>query len=353
MRDSVNFKRSRSDYCLFTHFSQNMRCYLLLYVDDILLACNDKNFLIHVKLKLCEAFKMKKLDSVKNFLGINITRNIDNTITIDQSRAIRNLIKKFNLEDCKVVKTPVEKDLNLKRNLDLENKTDLPYKELLGSLMYIMLGTRPDICFCVSYFGQFQDCATNEHFTHLLRVLKYLKFTVDLKLVFKISDRNLIGYCDADWANSLDDRKSISGFCFKLNDNLISWTSKKQPIVSLSSTESEFIAVCMASCELLHIKNLLNDLKINYSLPILLNEDNQSTIKLLKNFENNKRCKHIDVKFHFIVDLLAKGIIDLMYISTNDQLADIFTKSLGNEKFNKMIKMMSLVQNSVMFEGRC
>lgn len=340
---NLRFIRSKSDYCLFTFVYQGIRCYLLLYVDDIIVACNDGNFLKYIKSKLCETFKMKILINVNNFLGINIIKNLENkTIAIDQISAIKNLLKKFNVEECKTYKTPIEKNLNLERNTNIMNKTKLPYKELLGSLMYIMMATRPDICYCVSYFGRFQDWATDQHFNHLLRVLKYLKSTIDLKLIFGSSNEGLIGYSDADWAN-LTDRKSISGFCFTLFGNLVSWCSKKQSIVALSSTESEFIAVCNASCELLYIKNLLSDFDIDCSLPITLFEDNQSTIRLLKNFENNKRCKYIDVKFHFVVDLISKGIVKIVYVNTNDQLADIFTKSLGHEKFLSFIKRLNLL----------
>lgn len=152
-----------------------------------------------------------------------------------------------------------------------------------------------------------------------------------------------MGYTDADWANDIIDRKSISGFCFKLNDNLVSWACKKQSLVTLC-TESEFVALCMASCELLHIKNILDALNLNYSLPIVLYEDNQSTIRLLQNFENNKRCKHVEVKFHFVVDLILKNIIRVVYVNTNEQLADILTKGLSHEKFSHFVKMLNLVE---------
>lgn len=153
----------------------------------------------------------------------------------------------------------------------------------------------------------------------------------------------MIGYTDADWANDTVDRKSISGYCFKIFNNLISWSSKKQTFVTLSSTESEFVAVCNASCELLYIKNLLSDFEINIQLPVCLFEDNQSTIKLLQNFENNKRCKHIDVKLHFVLDLVNSNVLKLEYIPTDNQLADVFTKALSSEKFCKFVKMLNLV----------
>jgi Reverse transcriptase (RNA-dependent DNA polymerase) len=337
-----NFKRSKSDYCLYSFNDQinNVRCYLLLYVDDILVACNDEFFLNNLKTHLFETFKIRKLEL--DYLGIRICKNVNKVISIDQTLSIQCLVKKFNVENSKITKTPIEKNLNLKRNSDINLKTKLPFKELLGSLMYIMMGTRPDICFSVSYFGKFQDCATDEQFKHLLRVLKYLKCTINYKLYFFNNENNLSVYSDADFANDSEDRKSISGYCVKLHGNLISWSSKKQSLVTLSSTESEFIAICVASCELMYFKNLLMDLNVEISLPVALYEDNQSTIKLIQNFENNRRCKHIDVKWHFIVDLIKQGIIALTYVCTNNQLADIFTKALGPEKFYNFLKMMSV-----------
>lgn len=182
----------------------------------------------------------------------------------------------------------------------------------------------------------------NDRFNGVMLSLSFERSKSDYCLYVFVSKNDLLGFSDADWANSTNDRKSISGYCFKLFGDLVSWSSKKQSIVALSSTESEFISVCMASCEILHIKNLLNDLKITLNMPFLIHEDNQSTIKLLNNFENNKRCKHVDVKFHFVVDLITAGIIKIVYVSTDCQLADVFTKSLGVEKFTKFVKMLNL-----------
>lgn len=340
---NLGFKRSKSDYCLYSFVCQNVCCYLLIYVDDILIASNDFKFLDVLKSKLTTTFKVRRLSDNLNFLGIRISRDInEKIIKLDQILSIENLIKRFKLESCKSHKTPIEKNLNLKRNLDNNLNTKLPYKELLGSLMYIMMGTRPDICFSVGYFGRFQDCATDEHFKHLLRVLKYLKTTIDYKLCFEHSNNVFEGFADSDFANDAIDRKSVSGCCFKLFNNLISWTSKKQSIVTLSSTESEFVAICVASCELLYFKNLLEDLNVEITLPISLFEDNQSTIKLLHNFENNRRCKHIDVKLHFVLDLINQGVIEIKYLCTSQQLADVFTKALGHEKFYKFLGLLGL-----------
>lgn len=148
----MEFIQSKSDYCLKTFIKKSACCYLLIYVDDILNACNDKNFINHIIIKLSEN--------------------------------IQNLVKRFYVENCKVFKTPIENNLNLRMESERDVYTKLPYKELLGSLMYVMMGTRPDICFSISYIGQFQNYATDEHFQHLLRGLKYLKHTVNYKLYF-------------------------------------------------------------------------------------------------------------------------------------------------------------------------
>lgn len=179
-----------------------MRCYLLLNVDDILITCNDNDFLDVLILELMQSFRIRQLSDNYIFLSLKICRDIDKkVITLDQKSAIENLIKKFNVENCKSFKTPIEKNLNLNHNSNNDLQTKLPYKELLGSLMYIMMSTRPDICFSIAYFGRIQDCATDEHFNHLLRVLKYLKTTIDFKLYFQYCDNYFGGYADSDFAN--------------------------------------------------------------------------------------------------------------------------------------------------------
>jgi hypothetical protein len=286
---------------------------------------------------------MKELGKVKRFLGINVNLNDnDNVMTLDQSDSIINVAKKFNVENCRPIYTPIESNLSLEVNLDPNFNTKLPYKQLLGSLMYIALGTRPDIMFSISYFGMFQQNPKKEHFQHLLRVLMYLVTTKDLCLNYCKNDVILEAFADADWANSVVDRKSVSGYCLRVFGNIVSWTSKKQSLVALSTTEAEFIALCNAACDVIFLKNLLYDMNIVISNPIKIHEDNQSTIKIVRNFENNKRCKHIDVKYSFVFDLVKKNVIDIIYVDTNNQVADIFTKSLSRIKFENNLKMLKL-----------
>jgi hypothetical protein len=197
--------------------------------------------------------------------------------------------------------------------------------------MFIMLGTRPDVCFAVGYLSRFQDKASDTHFYHLMRVLKYLKTSSSLKLHFVRSsgvDR-LVGYADADWANDMLDRKSTSGYCFRVFNSLVSWSSKKQSLVSLSTVEAEYVSLSEAAAECLWLVKILKSLLVNVT-DIVIFEDNVNCINLAKDSRNSsKRTKHIDIKYYFVKDLVSKKFFRLEYICTNKQVADMFTKPLS------------------------
>jgi hypothetical protein len=340
----LGFHQSTADYCLYVLKDNDVIMFILIYVDDFLLASNDSNLLSNVKKRLQTEFKMKDLGKVKQFLGSNVTYDNNGIIdAFDQSNVIVEVAKKFNVYDCKPTYTPIEVGLSLEVNVNIENNTKKPYKQLLGCLMYISLGTRPDIAFSVSFFGTFQQNPTDVHFKHLLRVLKYLMTTKDLKLKFRNSNVNIEAFADADWANCINTRRSVSGFCFNVFGSLVSWSSRKQSLVTLFSTEAEFVLLCNAACDLLFLRNLLNDMKMTCNESINIYEDNQSTIKILKNFENNKRCKHLDVKYHFIFDLVRKNVINVLYIPSENQPADILTKALCKSKILRCREMLNLL----------
>uniref|UniRef100_A0A8D8LBR2 Copia protein n=1 Tax=Cacopsylla melanoneura TaxID=428564 RepID=A0A8D8LBR2_9HEMI len=220
-------------------------------------------------------------------------------------------------------------------------KTDKPFRELVGSLMYLMIGSRPDICYALNFFCKYQDQATNECFNHLKRILRYLNQTKVL-VYTKEECETLYGFVDADWANDKDDRKSISGYCYFVYGNLVSWCTRKQSLVSLSSTEAEYIACSVATCEALWLKGILLDLSIEID-HVPLYEDNQSAIHMAKNRENGKRTKHVDIKYHFIRDEVEKGNVILKYVPTDKQVADMFTKSLSYPVFQKFLKDLGIV----------
>jgi len=198
------------------------------------------------------------------------------------------------------------------------------------------MATRPDICSAVNYFSQFQSEPTEEHWKGLKRILRYLQGTLDLGLMIsKRSEIPLTGYADADYANNYD-RKSVTGFVVEVFGNTVSWCTRKQRTVALSTTEAEFVALATASTEILWLKQLLLDLKVEMNGPIPVFEDNQSCIHALKTWDQ-RRMKHIDVKYNFIRDLQQENIFSVQYISTSDQKADIMTKPLAPEIFKRHI----------------
>lgn len=342
----LGFRRSEYDYCFYIDESKQAKMYILLYVDDLLLVGNDLEQINSTKSRLSTEFEMKDLGELGHFLGMNIERNKSKgTLCINQNSYLRNVLRRFGMENCNGIATPMETGLKLEKTNE-NVTTSEPYKELIGCLTYVAMTSRPDLCASVNHFSQFQSCATDEHWKHLKRILRYIKSTIDLKLTFPKShkyDDTVTGYADADWANDINDRKSISGYVFKVYTSLVSWATKKQPTVSLSSTEAEFISLSMASCEAVWISNMVKEMNVNINYPIKLFEDNQSCIYIANNPKEHGRMKHLDVKFNFVRELITNNVIQIIYISTNDQLADVMTKGLCKVKFEKFRGKSNLI----------
>lgn len=326
----LGLQRSKKDPCFYF----NQVTFLLVYVDDVILFSKHQQNLDYIKLELSKDFKMKEFENSKlMFLGLEI-KKYENELYITQKDLIRKTLDRFNMTQSKFAEIPMQSKLQLKID---DNVTDvnLPYRELIGCLMYIMLGSRPDLCYCVTYFSQFQNNYSQEHWKHLKQVLRYLNQTKDYGLKFTKSynsEITLKSYVDADFANNVIDRKSISGFVIKLNNNVIFWKTKKQNVVTLSSAESEYVALSLCITENLYLGQMLSEILNINVFPITIYEDNQSCIKMAMTFES-KRTKHIDIKHHFIRDCIRENKVKLLYISTEMQQADIFTKALPKIKF--------------------
>ncbi len=351
---SIGFKQCSSDECLyiFRDDDSNNTVYLLLYVDDILLCSPNYDQLSKFKSLIKVKFKCKDFNRIKNFLGLNIDYNRERgVLKINQKNLICKIAKRFNVTDTINVVTPLEEKLFLERISDKSNVTRLPYRELVGCLMYVMLGSRPDICYAISFFSSFQDSASDVHFKYLMRVLKYLYQTRDLSLTFDSSKSTpvLEVYCDADWANCPETRRSYSGCCAFFYGNLVSWFSRKQHLVTLSSSESELIALCEASRESIWLKRLILELvpviDQNNVMNFNIYEDSLSCLKLIQNQNwNGQRSKHIDVKYRFVSELYLNKSFNFSYVPSSNQVADLFTKSLGNIKFNHFVNLLNLLR---------
>ncbi|KAL3741671.1 hypothetical protein ACJRO7_017180 [Eucalyptus globulus] len=246
------------------------------------------------------------------------------------------------MKDCNPVNTPVEFGLKLYKDHEGRKVDNTLYKQIVGSLMYLT-ATRPDIIYYVSLISRYMENPTQMHLLAAKRILRYLQGTRDFGLFYKNGEKSdLLGFTDSDYAGDQDDRRSTSGYAFMFGTGAISWSSKKQPIVTLSSTEAEFVAATASACQAIWLRRILEELQFKQPGPTKIFCDNNSAIKLSKNPVLHGRSKHIDVKFYFLRDLSNDGTIDLIYCRSEDQVADIFTKALKMESFVKLRKLLGV-----------
>lgn len=301
-------------------------------------------------------FEMTDLGKLSYFLGMEFTYTTEGLI-LHQKKYAKELLKRFNMSNCNSAKSPVEVNLKL---LSFENEDDIAatvYKQIVGSLRFLC-NSRPDLSFSVGLISRFMGKPKKTHMLAAKRVLRYVKGTADLGILFRFGTREtdegnlkLIGFTDSDHGGDCVERKSTSGYVFLLNGSPISWCSKKQPVVALSSCEAEYIAGSYAACQGIWLTEILKELKIPVKTPLELKIDNVSAINLSKNPVSHGRSKHIEVRYHFLRDMVNKGRISLTYCSTENQLADGFTKALKIEKFDWLKKEIGV--RSVCLEGEC
>lgn len=272
-------------------------------------------------------------------MGVNVKQDPENgEIWIGQPTYAEKVLQKYGMESAKSVSTPVEVNLKLMKATEESELVDQGlYQSIVGSLLYLSTMTRPDIAYAVSNVARFTSKPTKQHLTAVKRILRYLKGTIKLGLLYsKQESKDCIGYSDADWAGDVNDRKSTSGYLFKLSGAAVSWRSKKQTSVALSTAEAEYIALASTAQEAVWLRQLLTDLNNESIQSITIMEDNQSAISLAKNPQFHGRSKHIDIKHHFIREKVQDGIIELKYCQTENMEADMFTKGLSKERFEKL-----------------
>ena len=262
---------------------------------------------------------------------------------MSQSKYVEKILVRFNMQDCKPRSTPCEQKLNYTDDAALLSDVSM-YREAVGSLIYLTVCTRPDLSFIVSKLSQYFNEPTVEHFFTVKHVLRYLKGTSDKKLCYSKSNENLgiQAYSDANWAGDVKDRCSTTGYCVTLSQGgtLVSWKTKKQPTVALSTCEAEYIALATTIQECLYLTQLLDGIdKHVYMLPIVF-EDNQGTIALAKNPVKRQRCKHVDIKYHFIRSTVTDGKLSLEYCPTEQMVADLMTKPATKFKLARFAEFM-------------
>lgn len=336
-----NLKATEADPCVFTDISNEEKFILALYIDDGMIASTNKDKIKSFLDYLANEFEIT-VSPLDTFLGVQIKRHADGSLFINQSRYIEKLIKRFRLEEAHDVAIPADQhqDLSLWAPNDGE-VVHVPYKEAVGSLLFLTTVSRPDIAFAVNAVSQHAESPKKVHWNAVKRILKYVKGTADQGITFgKNNSMKLIAYSDADFAGDKTTRKSTTGFVIQLGEAPIVWGSQKQKMVSTSTTESEYVAGSETVKELIWIKRLLNSL-IKIETPVLY-MDNKSAIKLIKNPEYHRRTKHIDVKYHFIRHHYEEKDFQLRYVASGNQVADICTKPLAKRRFEDLRLMMGI-----------
>ena len=345
----LHFKSCPHEPCLYTLHSGTTFIIIILYVDDLLIAGNSPTMIKSIKLKLMSSFKMKDLGPVSEFLGIQFYRDRSKReLRISQSEYAATILDKFSMSQCSPIKTPMEvigkPDSTPEANSPLP--PDIPYRSAIGSLMYLMVCTRPDIAFAVSRLSQYCENPLLCHWKAVKRLFRYIKGTQDYDLTFSHqSALHIVGFADSDWAGCRETRKSTEGYAFLLGGGAISWRSKKQSVVALSSCEAEYVSCTSAAKEAIWLSNILAFVLDRPRTPITIKVDNQGSIGSANSGAITSRNKHIDIRYHFIRDVIIQKLIALMHIPTSDQTADIFTKALAFvlfERFRTSLGLFSL-----------
>ena len=340
------FRQSLHDACLYTFTENLLIAIILIWVDDILMAANTDTSLNTIKKNFVRKFRMKDLGPISCFLGIRFTQE-EGKITMDQTEYLRSKLKKFKMDACKPRSTPCE--LGGYPTEDEEPYENNPlYREMVGSLIYAATCTRPDLSWVVSKLSQRLSNPRQVDFVMLKHVFRYIQGSVENRLTFSKTSNplKLCAYSDSDWASSKGDRRSTTGYYFGLTTQgpAVSWKTRKQATVALSSCEAEYMALCDTAKECIYLSNvfkgLMNIFKTQVHEPVIIHVDNQGAIALGKNPVHHERSKHIDIKYHFTRECVTNKKVELTYVPSGDNTADLFTKAASRVKLLKFQKSL-------------
>jgi hypothetical protein len=355
---SIGFTRLESDYGLYSRGVGATLELITVYVDDLLVAAKDLLTVLRIKEQLMAKYEMTDFGDAKSILGIQIHRDwTAGTLILEQSSYVDQVLDRFRFQNCKGSPTPLDRDGPPLRTIDCPisdiEKSDMatvPYREAVGSLMHLMVCTRPDLACAIGILSRYLHNPGRAHWLAVQRVLRYLKRTRSFGLCYRKSDSpvstigDLHGYCDSDWAGDRDLYLSTSGWVFIMNGAAISWQSKRGKSPAQSSCDAEYVSEGMAAQEICHLRNILSELGLDPPNPIPLYSDSQSAIHLTKNPVFHERSKHIALKYHLSRHLQRSGSMSLNYMPTHLQVADVLTKPLHGPKVAWGRQQMGLLE---------
>ena len=332
------------DPTLFTRTTGKHILLVQIYVDDIIFASTNPKACKLFAYEMNSTFKMSMMGQMSFFLGLQVFQN-PRGIFINQSKYALEILKKFGFDTCTPIDTPMAErpDLDEDRGGKLIDPTR--YRGMVGSLMYLS-ASRPDIVFAVCMCARYQARPTDKHLHAIKRIFRYLQGTIHMGLWYpKDSGFKLTAFADADYAGCHDTRRSTSGSAQFLGNRLVSWSSKKQKSTTISTTEAEYIALSGCCAQVLWMRSQLRDYGFVFNkIPMYC--DNQSAIALCCNSVQHSRSKHIDIRHHFIKEHVERKVVELYFVETKYQLADIFTKALPKERFSTLLPLLGVKKMS-------
>jgi hypothetical protein len=361
--NDVHARRSEVEPCVYILKSKTNRLiWIGVFVDDILYGMHpddETEAEQHMNI-IRKAYKTSELGLARSILGLRVVWSSDrNECSVDQMHYILQTLKEFKIPlESRTMETPAAPNKsdnpNEHKSEKLNENEHKNYRALVGALMYMANQTRPDIMYAVGMLSRRLSAPTQADWIAGRRVLRYLIGTYTLGLRYRRKNRaqsqpahrdgkytfQITAYSDADWAMSMDDRKSTSGYVLYVNDNVVLWGSRKQDCVALSSAESEYVAESEATKEMIWTKQLIEELGFAVEKGMILYCDNKAAGQIARAKINGKRSKHIEVRYHYVREYVKRGDVDVKWIATDKQVADVFTKALSKEKFNGFAKQL-------------
>ena len=350
---SSGYKKCSADPCVYMKSVKQKNgkidfVIIALYVDDILWFSNNTEMLKTEKLALAKRFKVEDFGELHYVLGMLVKRNRElRTLSITQTKYLEGVLKRFDMHNCKPVSTPLEQGRKFEPLSEDEEPVDVQaYQMAIGCLTYATSISRPDIAAAVNVLSKFMPKPGKEHWQGIKRVLRYIQGTLNYGLMFTAdgTDPTLIGYSDADWGGDASTRRSTTGYVFQIQNNTISWCSKRQASVARSTTEAEYMALSLACQEGIWLRRLLSDVQLRQRDASTIFEDNKGAIELAKNPKFHNRTKHIDISYHFVREQVEQNTFSVKYCPSEDMLADIMTKGLPRVTYERLRDKLGVIE---------
>ncbi|XP_019054242.1 PREDICTED: uncharacterized protein LOC109115063 [Nelumbo nucifera] len=327
------FVSSKCDHSLFLRVTSQHTTFVLVYVDDMLIIGSSQSVVTSLIQALNKEFSVKDLGELNYFLGIEMNKLQDGSLHLSQSKYVKDLLQRVHMSQAKGVDTPMPTSLRLSK-VEGEPVVDaITYRSVVGALQYATV-TRPEISYAVNKCCQFMQQPLEPHWKLIKRILRYLAGTVSHGLHLKATQNLcLYAFSDADWASDIDDRRSTTGFCVYLGENLVSWSSKKQHTISRSSTEAEYRGMAHAVAEVAWIQSLLREMNVTLRKVPLLLCDNLNSILLSANSILHSRTKHMELDIHFVREKVIRKELEVEHVTSTEQVADGLTKPVSSLRF--------------------